>query len=277
MNSDIRISVGFLDHPKTIKLRRRVGNDAVLCLMRLWFYAAQYKPSGHFNGMTDEDLEIAANWSGECGEFVRAACDVGFIDRDGASYVLHDWDIHNSWAFHAEERSKAAKEKASKRWAKKSNTESNAVSNADSNANGNAPSPNPIPLPNPIPNPSPSPLPLEKIAPAKAVASRQQQHASIESFEIFWDAFDYKKGRQGALQSWKRIKMTGDLFDRIIEGARREAANRPSIIVNRGTPKWAQGWLTERRWEDEHIEAPVMSHREAVNRSAIAGFIGGSR
>ena len=99
--------------------------------------------------------------------------------------------------------------------------------------------------------------------------------SSDERFEQFWDAFSYKKGREGALQSWRRIAMTDELFATILEGARREAANRQAVVARGLTPIYAQGWLTGKRWQDEHVEPHVMSRREMVNRSAVEGFLGG--
>ena len=40
MNSDIRLSIGFLDHPKTVKLQRQLGEAGVLSLLRLWLWSA---------------------------------------------------------------------------------------------------------------------------------------------------------------------------------------------------------------------------------------------
>jgi len=40
----------------------------------------------------------------------------------------------------------------------------------------------------------------------------------------------------------------------IIPAAARYCVSRPAIIANRDTPKWAQGWLSSRRWEDEKFE-----------------------
>lgn len=36
MNNDIRLSVGFFDHPKIIKLERQLGLEGVTALLRLW-------------------------------------------------------------------------------------------------------------------------------------------------------------------------------------------------------------------------------------------------
>ena len=79
-------------------------------------------------------------------------------------------------------------------------------------------------------------------------------------FEEFWDAFAYKKGREPALKSWGKIVGYGDaLFAQILAGAERDAAARPELIESGGTPKMAQGWITDRRWEDEELPGAVPS------------------
>lgn len=74
----------------------------------------------------------------------------------------------------------------------------------------------------------------------------------LASFNLFWDAFDYKRGRAEAADSWLDIpNMTGAIVCKIVEAAKMEAGNRPDLVKRGSTPKMAQGWLTARRWEDE--------------------------
>lgn len=74
----------------------------------------------------------------------------------------------------------------------------------------------------------------------------------LEWFILFWEAFDFKNGRAGAADSWLEIPdLSESLVSEIVEGAKREARARGDTIANKQTPKWAQGWLTERRWENE--------------------------
>lgn len=81
----------------------------------------------------------------------------------------------------------------------------------------------------------------------KRLAGKVLQH-----FEEFWEAFDYKRGKAEAADAWLQIKGIDDvLFDAILDGARREATNRPGLLRVQRTPKMAQGWLSSRRWEDE--------------------------
>jgi uncharacterized protein YdaU (DUF1376 family) len=77
----------------------------------------------------------------------------------------------------------------------------------------------------------------------------------LESFYLFWEAFNYKKGKAEAADSWLDIpQLTNALVDRIVKAAKVEAIVRPELIAAGKTPKMAQGWLTARRWEDEQPE-----------------------
>lgn len=79
----------------------------------------------------------------------------------------------------------------------------------------------------------------------------------LESFEQFWPAFAYARGKAEAADAWLDIpNLTGSLVARICDAARQEAANRPQFEARGGTPKWAQGWLSGRRWEDYAPEEP---------------------
>lgn len=72
----------------------------------------------------------------------------------------------------------------------------------------------------------------------------------LEDFNIFWDAFAYKKGRAEAADAFLTIYSSHN-FLAILDGAKKEAVNRQSIIDKGLTPIMAQGWISGRRWEDE--------------------------
>ena len=77
----------------------------------------------------------------------------------------------------------------------------------------------------------------------------------LEAFEQFWDAFNYKRGRGGAEKSWAAIpQLTDSMVAQICDAARKEAARRPALEARGMTPKMAQGWLSERRWEDDYSQ-----------------------
>jgi hypothetical protein len=78
----------------------------------------------------------------------------------------------------------------------------------------------------------------------------------VQRFELFWNAFDYKSGKEPAKKVWAKIKMDDDIFNRIIISAKTEAHNRAAIKAKQGTPKMAQGWLTDERYNDEALYQP---------------------
>ena len=74
----------------------------------------------------------------------------------------------------------------------------------------------------------------------------------LETFNIFWDKFNYKSGKAEAADAWLEIpSLTDALCKRIYEAAQSTADNRSELKQNGHTPKMGQGWITARRWEDE--------------------------
>lgn len=115
MNTDIRLSVGFWQHPKTKKTVKRLGLEGIRALQILWLWAAQNRPDGNLAGMDEESIELAADWQGQDGLFF-STCDGMWIDKTPDGYVLHDWTEHNPWQAEAEARSEAARKAAKARW-----------------------------------------------------------------------------------------------------------------------------------------------------------------
>lgn len=81
---------------------------------------------------------------------------------------------------------------------------------------------------------------------------RKLKGKRLETFLMFWEAFDYKKSKADAADSWYEIpQLTDKLVDAICLAAKKEASNRQSVINKGLTPIFPQGWLSSRRWEDE--------------------------
>lgn len=108
MNTDIRLSIGFWQHPKTKKTVKRLGLEGIRSLQVLWLWAATNKPDGLLSGMDWEDIELAADWQGEEEAFFTF-CQGVWLDETPDGYVLHDWQEHNSWAAEADDRSDKAR------------------------------------------------------------------------------------------------------------------------------------------------------------------------
>ena len=90
MNTDIRLSVGFWQHPKTKKTARRLGLEGIRSLQVLWLWSTQYRPDGNLSGMDWEDTELAADWQGEERKFFDTCLGM-WVDETSDGYVLHDW------------------------------------------------------------------------------------------------------------------------------------------------------------------------------------------
>ncbi len=74
----------------------------------------------------------------------------------------------------------------------------------------------------------------------------------LKRFEEFWAVFNYKSGKAATVKAWKNLgSISDELFQEILSGAKREASGRDARREAGLTPKMAQGWLTDRRWEDE--------------------------
>jgi hypothetical protein len=130
---DIQVNANFLQNPKIVKLRRRLGSDGVLALLQLWCHARMDRPDGDLGLISNEDLEIVSGWNGENDVFADTLADLGLIDRhDDASTSIHDWNEHESFSMKSSKRVDAGKKGAITRWHGIAN-DSNAIE-SDSNA-----------------------------------------------------------------------------------------------------------------------------------------------
>lgn len=118
MNIDIRLSLEFFDHPKSKKLKKRLGLEGVMALLKLWAWTAGNRPGGMLTGLDAEAVELAADWDGEDGTFVSTLLDLRLLDDADGTFAIHDWEDHQAYASKSEERSSKAKKAAEARWSK---------------------------------------------------------------------------------------------------------------------------------------------------------------
>ncbi len=121
---DIRVDTKFFQHPKTLKLLRRLGPAGVVGLLRLWLWAAENRPDGYLHGLNDEDVDLIA-WPDQTGQigqigqpadqiqiseyFCQVAKELRWIDEIEGELHLHEWAVHNPWAANAPKRSDKAR------------------------------------------------------------------------------------------------------------------------------------------------------------------------
>lgn len=223
MTTDARLSTALAEHHKTKKVYRRLKGEGCWALVCLLLWTARNKPSGVFDRMTDEDIELAVNWTGAEGEFVTVLSEAGFLDGEPGCRSLHDWEEHNPWAAGAEARSDKAKHAARMRWA--SCEHADGMPQAQSS---NAPS---LILSNTKPTPKPE----------------QAARAAPSRFAEFWDKYPSKDGRKAAEKVWAS-KHLDALADKIIADVAERAAKHG---------KWLDGfipngstYLNQERWND---------------------------
>jgi len=97
----------------------------------------------------------------------------------------------------------------------------------------------------------------------------------LERFEKFLDAFGSRAGKAAAADSWVKLNpMADQLFAEIIAGAKRYNVLRASIRQKGSTPKMAQGWLTDRRWEDPAVHPTSAKTGQLINQRPISEYTG---
>lgn len=84
-----------------------------------------------------------------------------------------------------------------------------------------------------------------------------------EAFDAFWIAYGHKVGRSRAAMRWAQMgDLTKAQYQVIIDAARADAQReRPEGT----TRKMAEGWLSERRWED----ATTQTGATRINRAKL--------
>jgi hypothetical protein len=271
MNPDIRVAVDFWDHPKTIKLEKRLGFDGPRCLQRLWMWASNNRTDGVFSDMSHEDIEIAAKWPGESGSFVAALIELRWAESDGGIVTLHSWKERNPWNATSLDRSdKARLSRMAKTHpelykqlideGKIGVTKEEYVSLTTVKrplTNGLSPAPAPAPAPAPQ---------AEEIEGRKDLPSSPRQGEAdgskisgngsgyTPSFEAFWSLYPLKKGKGAAFKAWKAVgkkksttvpQIMAALKAQVDSGTHWRGKDGENYIPHPTT------WLNQACWEDE--------------------------
>lgn len=97
----IRVEAGTRDHPKIIKLSRDCNvtvPHALGTVLSLWLWVATHCPDGNLNSYDWEDIELAAGWTGEPGQWYQAAVQRRLLDETPQGTQVHDWKEYvSSW------------------------------------------------------------------------------------------------------------------------------------------------------------------------------------
>lgn len=181
MNIDFRVSTGFFEHPKTVRLHDELGDAGILSLLRLWRWCALYRPGGGLGGLSEEQIAQAGRWIGDAHRFVEVLCRVGYLEASRRGHLrVHDWLHHNAYAASAPARSRKARRAALSRWLKRECSDASSKARAgrkqcSDDAKSNAPSPAPSPDPAPLSDLTPAPPSPAKSKPKKPkILSREK-------------------------------------------------------------------------------------------------------
>ncbi|MDD2966625.1 MAG: hypothetical protein PHN64_03900 [Desulfovibrionaceae bacterium] len=294
MNTDIRLSVEFFDHPKVVKLKRRLGLEGVFALQMLWVWAAQSRPDGVLSGMDEEDIEIAARWDGEEGRLLEALVSLRFIDSEGGEYILHGWEEHQAYASKAEERRSKAKAAADARWGNAKKETQGESSNAKECSElcsehatsmpqaslSNAPEPEPEQEektrerektcarvePSPLPEEQAEPWPQDSPQRTDSPSKGNGQHGAFKSC---FAVYPVQQGEEDAWREWCRLSKNGTLaecsvvYDAILLLAAEDERWRDGFV-----PAMAK-WLRGKGWNDKPYAKPAAQER--ASPAAVGG------
>lgn len=116
MAIDFRVYSDFCRNRKTKKLLRALGERGFYSLVYLWCTVSEQYPSGVLEDCDIDDIEIMSDWQGEAGVFVDTLVKVGFLEFNGTTYMLHDWQEKNPYVAQSENRRAAGRLNVLKRY-----------------------------------------------------------------------------------------------------------------------------------------------------------------
>jgi hypothetical protein len=81
------VDTGFFRSKQGRRLKQQLGYEGIVCLQKLWAYAAENKidPGRAF---TPDEVEIAAQWDGEVGMFCNTLNGLCFLRQTVDGYII---------------------------------------------------------------------------------------------------------------------------------------------------------------------------------------------
>lgn len=227
MSLYVRLMTSFWKNRKTLRLRAKLGNDALWIPMRLWSYAAENQPDGDFSGYAPEELGMLLEYSGDARAMLQAMLQAGFIDED---MRIHGWDEHNS--YHEKFAAKAAKA-AKARWEKERTGKEKKGSET------------------------------KRKEKRQALPEGCLEH-SMAGFEEFWDSYPKKAAKDDARTAWKKKKCS-KIVPEILVSVRAAKASLDWTKEGGQFIPYPATWLNRGSWQDEvnpalngnHAVAPI--------------------
>ena len=223
--ADLNLDLDYFTHPKTMRLIGLLGRGAEVLPIRLWCWCAKYHAeSGELSGYSAQEIESCVGWWGKEGQLVEALVKVGFLERKGKTYLVHDWRNHQG---HISALRSRAQKAAHTRW--------NKLKGEDV---GNAPS---------IAQASSKQCSNDTI-PTNHTIPEEPKHSPPKYsflFESIWDSYPVRSGKKAACRHFTASVKT----DQDVSNIQKALANYlASGNVKRGYIKNGSTWFNE--WQD---------------------------
>ena len=232
------------DHPKALKLTRRLGcsrAEVIGYLHMLWWWALDYAQDGNLGTFDSEEIAIAADYPGDPDFLVASLKATGFLDADGA---IHDWDQYGMKYLVRREQARLRQQRYRDEqgcYSRDGNAEvtrdmsvSHTVTGQDREERRG------------------EDREERQEQPAPAPAAREKEPYTAE-FETFWKAYGPTDGpKRPAFVAWKRL------------GASDRAAALAALPNWHTSRKWREGfkvypqkYLSQRFWETVPDSGPA--------------------
>lgn len=110
MGFEIPVDSDYFDHPKSLRIRSILGQEADVYPIRLFAWASKYAPTGVIMESSLQ-IEEACKWRGDEGKLYRVLVDCGFIEEESGNVRIHNWDKYSGYWLQRWQRRKEQKRK----------------------------------------------------------------------------------------------------------------------------------------------------------------------
>lgn len=228
--SYLNVDVDYFRHEKTLRLEFALGPGSNAIPIKLWSLAATSCPlDGIFKNITSEELENLLGWWGEKGNCCIEMMRLGFLEKNGSDFMVHNWKNHQGHLIAFKKRSQIANRK---RWNKLGVLE-RSLSDPRAILERSLSDPPNLTFPNHTILKKNTPLPPLGV--------------DID-FDTFWKSYPKKTGKGAASKAWKKLKPNLEICLK-------------SLSIQKKSSQWLKDngqfiplpatWINQERWNDE--------------------------
>ena len=210
-------------------------------LVSFWLWALDNAPTGSLQGISNRTIARAAGWpENNADKLVEALEAAGWLDSTPEGDLqIHDW---YDYAGKLIDQREAEKQRSRRRRAASSQATDGRPTDDRKKTAGR--------VDKTIQDYTTQDQ-RKDISPTPSDDGPKKTDLQEERFGVFWSSYPKKVGKQAALKSWKKIKPTAELFERILS----------SLEMAKQSDQWQREhgrfipnpttWLNQGRWDDE--------------------------